>query len=174
VGVRPNFTEITVTAAMVGTASVCVFMASLGLWMSLASPTATRAMSLTVLGWIIAQTVINVAASVLGVLLALLSDYVLSILLSGYGSFLSPAGFGFTPMHEIITMIIHATCFLLVAFVISLYCRRRFDLLAGRTFAPAIPSARRPRRVAQPRPLPKPPKPDTVVLQDARGPGQSQ
>jgi ABC-type transport system involved in multi-copper enzyme maturation permease subunit len=170
VGARPNFTEITVAAAIVGTASVCVFMASLGLWMSLANATATRAMSLTVLLWIIAQTVINVAASVLGMLLALLGDYVFSILMPGSGSFLSPAGFGFWPVHEIITMIIHATCFLLVGFVISFYCRRRFDLLAGRTFAPAIPSARRPRRIAQPRPLPKP---DTVAVQEAKLPDQS-
>src|SRR5205085_1271518 len=77
VGVSPNFTEITIAGQVIGAPVVCVFMASLGLWMSLTNASATRAMSLTVVGWIIAQTVINVAASVLGVLLALFLRYLL-------------------------------------------------------------------------------------------------
>ena len=170
VGISPNFTAITITGEIIAAPVVCVFMASLGLWMSLTNASATRAMSLTVVCWIIAQTVINGAASVLGALLALLVGYVLDFWNPAYYGVTRSAGLGFPLLWGAMTMIIHATCFLLLSFVISLYCRRRFDLLAGRTFAPAIPSGRahRPRSMVQPRPGARPPGPDIVVLEEAK------
>jgi ABC-type transport system involved in multi-copper enzyme maturation permease subunit len=169
VGSHPGFTGITVAGAIGGTAAVCVFMASLGLWMSLTSATATRAMSWTVAGWIIAQTVVNLAASVLGLMLSLVIGYAITFWLPGYNSTYSPYGFGFSPMMiETITMIIHVACFLFLSFGIWLFCRRRFDFLAGRTFAPAIPSAgaHGPRRIMQYRPVQRPPEQDTVAVEE--------
>jgi ABC-type transport system involved in multi-copper enzyme maturation permease subunit len=175
VGIHPNFTEFTVAGAIIGTIIVCIFMASLGLWMSLANATATRAMSFTVIGWIIAQTTINVAATVLGVILTMLIAYALQFFSPPYygpaprSAFGGLGGFGFEMVHATITIFFHATCFLLLSFVLSLYCRRRFDLLAGRTFAPAIPSARpRQRRVAPPRPVQPLPEPHAVTAQEVR------
>jgi ABC-type transport system involved in multi-copper enzyme maturation permease subunit len=166
-----NFSEVTIAGDIIATLVVCVFMASLGLWMSLTNASATRAMSLTVVGWIIAQTVINGAAVVLGMIMAFLISYVITVWFPQYGRTLSPAGFAFTPiLIETMPIIIHATCFLILSSVISLYCRRRFDLLAGRTFAPAIPSGRayRPRGIVQARPVQRLRKPDSVAVEEAK------
>jgi ABC-type transport system involved in multi-copper enzyme maturation permease subunit len=168
IGVHPNVTEFTVAGAIIGTVVVCVFMASLGLWMSLANATATSAMSLTVIGWIIAQAVINAAAFFLGVVLAVLIGYLLDLWNPTYvRGFSRAASLLWPTLQETITIVIHTACFLLVSLVISLYCRRRFDLLAGRTFAPAIPSrcANRPQRIVQPRPGPRLPEPGTVEIE---------
>jgi hypothetical protein len=163
--------ELSVVGAMVGTSAVCVFMASLGLWMSLTSARATRAMTLTVLGWIIAQSVINIAASVLGMVLGLVISYAITIWLADYPGVFSPGGFGLTALlYESITIVIHASCFLLLSFSISLFCRRRFDFLAGRTFAPAIPSARpqRSRGIVRAPAVQRPPEPDTLAVEEVK------
>jgi ABC-type transport system involved in multi-copper enzyme maturation permease subunit len=177
VGSFSSLTEMTVAGAIVGTPVVCVFMACLGLWMSLTNTTATRAMSLTVLGWIIAQTVINIAASVLGIILGLMIGYGIDLLNGAYGTRLALGRLGFSPiLSGSLTIVIHAACFLVLSLLISLYCRRRFDLLAGRTFAPAIPTARayRPRRVVQPQPVQRLQEPDTVAFEEAKSADHSE
>jgi hypothetical protein len=163
--------EATVTGAIAGTSAVCVFMASLGFWMSLTNATATRAMSFTVVGWIIAQTVINIAALVLGAIVSLVISYAITVWFPAYANTVSPVGIAIWPMLlENITVVIHAACFLVLSFGISLFCRRRFDYLAGRTFAPAIPSGGpiRPRRIVQPRPVPRPAESSTLAAEEAK------
>jgi ABC-type transport system involved in multi-copper enzyme maturation permease subunit len=121
-----------------------VFMVAAGVCFSLYCSTATRAITLTLVAWMVAGVATTILAWLLvgAVTLAVWMVGVYLAVRSGPGNVFR--GGPNLSLLWIGQAVIRLLCFLLAALMITLYCRRNFDRLAGRLFdAPRWPLRRR-------------------------------
>jgi hypothetical protein len=115
------------------TISAAVFITAVGVWISLTSSSATRAMTFTIGLWLVGASCVAAMAFMIVAVVALLILMIWlavtqAVLMSGgkWSGPPSPLSFG---AGLIITRVL---LYLVGAFVIAAYCRYRFDKLAGR------------------------------------------
>ena len=129
------------------TVIIGMFMVATGVWFSLYCSTATRAMTLTLVAWMMAALITLVLAWMVVLAIALLL-VILQLALFGSGN--PPVMFvtlpGSLSWFEIGVTAVKLLCYALFAFIITLYCRRNFDRLAGRAFDTPRPRRTRRRR----------------------------
>jgi ABC-type transport system involved in multi-copper enzyme maturation permease subunit len=133
---------------LASTLLIGVYMVALGVYFSLYCSSVTRAMALVIVGWIVGLIVTTMAAGIVVMLIAALAWFMASIGAVDWSPFFQGrtsipnamvlVGIGYT----VLRLVLYA----LMAFGIAVYCWRRFDAMAGRTFAPAIQPRRRRRR----------------------------
>jgi hypothetical protein len=115
------------------TVAVSIFITAAGVWISLSSSTATRAMTFTIGTWLIAAACFAVmAAMIVAVLTMLIFMAWLAITQTAFvsGGKLSgpPTPISFATGMTIARVLLYTVTALLIA----IYCRHRFDSLAGR------------------------------------------
>jgi ABC-type transport system involved in multi-copper enzyme maturation permease subunit len=121
-----------------------MFMAALGIHVSLTSASPTRAMAITISLWI-AAAVATQLFSLVVIAVGYLAVNILQKLfwptwMSGPGPFF---GAGFSTLVAVLRCLLYVAATILLA----AYCGRRFDRLAGRTFAPSFQMRRRMQRL---------------------------
>jgi ABC-type transport system involved in multi-copper enzyme maturation permease subunit len=135
-GAMPVGQYITLLAT---TLVVGIFMIVMGVWFSLSSRTATRAMTLTMVAWLVGAFVSVVLAFIIVGVLALVLFLTWLWWKSMTGTLVSalktggplPAGLAWW---EAANTTVQLLLYALAALLVAIYCWRRFDRLAGRSF----------------------------------------
>lgn len=114
------------------------YMVAIGLWASLANSSATVAMTLTLVGWLIGVGVLAIAAAIL-VLVLMLMGTLLYLATSRFNPALMQqvANVGFGSWFSLGYTVVRPLLYLATAGLIAIYCRQNFDRLAGR-LAPSL------------------------------------
>jgi ABC-type transport system involved in multi-copper enzyme maturation permease subunit len=129
------------------TTIIGMFTVAVGVWFSLYCSTATRAMTLTLVAWMLGVAITFVLAWMIVLAIALLLLVLqLALFGSGYPSGMFVALPGSLSWLEIGRVAVRLLCYTLFTFIITLYCRRNFDRLAGRAFDMGWPRRTRRRR----------------------------
>jgi ABC-type transport system involved in multi-copper enzyme maturation permease subunit len=123
--------------SIANTVVISIFITAVGVWISLASSTATRAMTWTIGIWLVAGASFAFAALIIVGIIALviLLAWLYWIVMTR-GALVPNTMTGGPPFpisFETGWALTRLTLYLTAAFLIALYCRRRFDRLAGRT-----------------------------------------
>jgi ABC-type transport system involved in multi-copper enzyme maturation permease subunit len=131
---------IDAAGSILSAATVCSFMVTFGIALSLASDSTGEAIAWTVVAWLIAQVVATISGTIAGVG---------TVLAFGSSALATPAPW--TQMvFSVVSNAVYAGIFLVLAFLEWWRCRRRFEMLSGRIFcecgsAPIHPSRDHPK-----------------------------
>jgi hypothetical protein len=122
--------------SIANTVVISIFITAAGVWISLASATATRAMTWTIGVWLIAGASFAIVAGMIVSVIALIILLVwVNWMMMTQGVWTPGATTGGPPFPITFATgwtLTRLTLYLTTAFLIALYCRLRFDRLAGR------------------------------------------
>lgn len=123
---------------------VGVFMVVLGIACSLYSQTATKAMTLTIVGWLAAALVMAVLAGIVTLMVMLATVYIWLVWNAAQLGTMPrpPLGSWTWTFYHGVRLLLYASTALLVA----AYCRAHFDRLAGRSFSSSASASKAGRR----------------------------
>lgn len=129
----------------ISTALYTCVMSAIGVWSSLTTQSSGRAITLTLLGWLMARIVFAIAATLLvgvSMLFILLATSLLNLIGGGGSVVAFPKVLSF----EVGYLLFESTICLGTTFAIAWYCRHQFDRLAGRGHPRSKPVLVRPAR----------------------------
>jgi ABC-type transport system involved in multi-copper enzyme maturation permease subunit len=124
------------------TSIIGTYLVTLGVYMSLSYASATRAMTMTLVGWMISAVVVEAVAGAVGVAAFLITQLAPSsqYLSPSLGRPATPLIFVFESAHYLVRLF----TYLCLTLSVAAYCWRRFDRLAGRSCEMVIRRRRRP------------------------------